>query len=139
MSPHELLSLSVTPIIAAGLSWALLSLTGGSGLLAPTFVVLLLLIPGYLILLFLALPLYVWTKQKFGISWLTVLAAGALCGAFIPTAIHGVLLMDATLGGRTDSLLSIMKDGVVATALGVAIGLVAAAIFKLLVGRAPQV
>ena len=112
-----------------------MSLTNSSGLLAPMFVAWVVLIPGYLVLLFLAIPLYVWIKKKFGITWLTVLMAGAACGAATPVIIHGIVFVDATFSGQFSSLLSIMKDGVGATAFGVTVGMATAAVFKVLVGR----
>ena len=129
------MSLCVTPVLAAGLFWGLSSLVGASGLFAPLFLFWVLLIPGYVVLLLAAIPLYVWVKAKFGIRWSTVLTAGAACGAIIPIIIHGLLLVDATFSGQFSTLFVIVRDGAGAAAFGIAIGIVTATIFKLLVGR----
>ena len=135
ISSHELLSLCVTPALAAGIFWGLSSLIGGSGLFAPLFLVWAVLIPAYIVLLLAAIPLYAWVKATFGIRWFSVLTAGGVCGAIIPVIIHGLLLVDATFSGQFSTLFVIVRDGAGATAFGIAIGIATATIFKLLVGR----
>ena len=90
---------------------------------------------GYLVLLLIAFPLYVWVKEKFGISWLTVLVSGAVCGAVIPVAMHALILSDALLNGHFRSVTVILGQAFGATCVGVTYGLVMAIVLKLLVGR----
>ena len=135
ISSHEIVSLSLTPAAAALLFWGLSQLLGGNGWFAPQFGVGLLLVAGYLVLLLVAIPLYVWTKAKFGVRWPTILVAGAACGALIPFAIHGLILFDTVLRGHYQSVAAILREGAGATIVGVAYGALMAIVFKLLVGR----
>jgi hypothetical protein len=134
-SSHEIVSLSVTPAVAALLLWGLSRVMHGSAWFAPPLTVGVALIAGYLVLLFIAFPLYAWVKTKFGVRWLTVLVSGAVCGAAIPFAIHALILSDALLSGHFHSVTVILGQAFGATCIGVAYGLLMAIIFKLLVGR----
>ena len=135
LSSHEIVSLSVTPAVSALLLWALSLTMNGYGWFAPPLQVGIVLIAGYLVLLFMAFPLYAWVKTKFGIRWLTVLVSGAVFGAVMPLAMHALILADALLSGHFRSVTVILGQAFGATCLGVAYGLLMAVIFKLLVGR----
>lgn len=136
LSPHEIVSLSVTPAVSALLLWALSLTMNGYGWFAPTLTVGIVLIAGYLVLLFITVPLYALVKRKFGIRWLTVLVSGAVCGAVIPFAIHALVLSDALLSGHFQSVIVILEQAFGAIGIGGAYGLCMAIVFKLLVGRA---
>ena len=135
LSPHEIVSLGVTPAVSALLLWALSLTMNGYAWFAPTLTVGIVLIAGYLVLLLIAFPLYAWVKTKFGIRWSTVLVAGALCGAVIPLAIHALVLLDALLSGHFQSVTVILRQAFGAICIGVAYGLLMSIVFKLLVGR----
>ncbi len=83
----------VSPAVVAGavLCWILLSDTFGF----PQFVIWLSLFYGYPLTFVAGVPLWLWCKRNYGISWPKVLVGGAVCGSVVPLLMYLLVLVSS--------------------------------------------
>ncbi len=93
LTRREIVATLVSPALVAGtiLCWILLSDTVGF----PQFVIWLSLIYGYPLTLVAGVPLWLWCKRKYGISWPKVLVGGAVCGSIVPVLMYVPVLLSS--------------------------------------------
>ncbi len=135
VTKREIVSFGVTPIIFAlvcgSASWAL---TGGE-IFVPMLVLWIALVPGYVVVLLVALPLYAWLKFKHhGVGWKGILLAGALCGMLTPLVLCVSPLLDAIFRAETISGLEVFTGCDQLSVIGLISGVTMAVIFRLVAG-----
>lgn len=132
---RDIVALAITPIVAALLCGCVAWVFEGRSLFAPLMVAWIALIPGYLVMFFIALPLYVWIKVRYGIGWKGILVGGAGCGSLIPIVIYLVALLATSRDTQQIAWWAALVECAQLTFFGATAGLVMATTFKVLTGR----
>ena len=100
----------------------------------PQFVVWVALFYGYPLMLVAGVPLWLWCKGRFAITWFKVLVSGSICGLLIPMLLYVPILLSSFITRNvwhTNEVLLVL----LAMALGGALlGAAIAVVFRLLAG-----